>query len=82
MGKKPRTKPQRLAPKLLAIREHLHLNQPELATRLEMVSKYRLTEFESGRREPNLIVLLRYARLANVSVESLIDDEMELPLDH
>ena len=41
---------------------------------------HRLSEFESGRREPNLLVLLRYARLAKVSVESLIDDEMDLSL--
>jgi transcriptional regulator with XRE-family HTH domain len=35
--------------------------------------------FESGKREPDLPLLLRYARVAGVSVEMLIDDEMELP---
>jgi len=40
---------------------------------------HRLSEFESRRREPNLMLLLAYARLANVTVESLIDDELELP---
>jgi hypothetical protein len=44
------------------------------------VTYHRVSEYESGRRDPNLMVLLRYARLANVSVESLIDDELELPL--
>jgi transcriptional regulator with XRE-family HTH domain len=39
----------------------------------------RVSEWERGRREPNLMLLLRYARLANVSVESLIDDDLDLP---
>ena len=39
----------------------------------------RVSEYESGRREPNLMLVLRYARLANVSVESLIDDNLDLP---
>jgi transcriptional regulator with XRE-family HTH domain len=38
----------------------------------------RLSEYESGIREPDLLVLLRYARLAHVSVDVLIDDELRL----
>ena len=34
----------------------------------------RMSEYESGVREPDLLVLLRYARLAHVSVDVLIDD--------
>jgi transcriptional regulator with XRE-family HTH domain len=37
----------------------------------------RMSEYESGAREPDLLVLLRYARLAKVSVESLIDDKLD-----
>jgi hypothetical protein len=41
----------------------------------------RISEFESGKGEPSLPVLLRYARVAGVCVERLIDDELELPND-
>jgi transcriptional regulator with XRE-family HTH domain len=51
----------------------------EMAKKLEFQWYTRLSEFESGKREPNLLLLLRYARAANVSVESLIDDKLDLP---
>jgi transcriptional regulator with XRE-family HTH domain len=41
--------------------------------------RHYVSQFENGRREPSLLVLLRYARAANVSVEALIDDELDLP---
>lgn len=74
-----RPRPARLAEKLLALRRKLNLSQPKLAQRLEVVTYHRVSEYESGRRDPNLMVLLRYARAGNVSVECLIDDELELP---
>ena len=79
MGRCPRQKPERLARKLLAIRGHLKLTQPKIAKTLA-VSNQRISEFESGRREPNLLVLLRYARLVHLPVDDLIDDEAELRL--
>jgi transcriptional regulator with XRE-family HTH domain len=50
-----------------------------MAKLLKCESK-RLSELESGRREPNLLLLLNYARLAKVTVENLIDDDLDLPL--
>jgi transcriptional regulator with XRE-family HTH domain len=38
-----------------------------------------ISEFERGLREPSLLALLEYARLAGVSTDVLIDDEIELP---
>jgi transcriptional regulator with XRE-family HTH domain len=38
-----------------------------------------VSAFESGAREPSLLVLLEYAHVANVSVECLIDDGLDLP---
>jgi hypothetical protein len=38
----------------------------------------RVSEYESGRREPNLMLLLQYARLAKMPVENLIDDNLDL----
>jgi transcriptional regulator with XRE-family HTH domain len=69
-----------LGEKLLYIRQALGLSQNGLIRRLgfnELVQGT-ISVFESGNREPSLIVLLAYARLANVSVEALIDDELDL----
>ena len=75
-----RRKPKRLAGKLLAIRERLGVSQTEMARLLELKQTYTVvSSFESGRREPDLIILLRYARLARVPVENLIDDKLNLP---
>lgn len=79
MGQKARSRPERLPAKLLAIRQRLGVNQTEMAKLLKCESK-RLSELESGRREPNLLLLLNYARLAKVTVENLIDDDLDLPL--
>jgi hypothetical protein len=38
-----------------------------------------ISQFESGRREPPLMLLLAYARLARVSTDLLIDDKSILP---
>jgi transcriptional regulator with XRE-family HTH domain len=81
MGRTPRRKPERLGEKLLHIRQTLGLSQNQLIRRLgfkELVQGT-ISAFESGGREPSLLVLLAYARVANVSVESLIDDDLELP---
>ena len=79
--RKPRQRPARLAAKLLAIRQHLGMSQTQMMKRLESNLVYtRISEWEIGRREPNLMVLLQYARLAKVPVENLIDDNLDLPL--
>lgn len=75
-----RRKPKKLANKLLAIRRRLGVSQTEMARLLDLKQTYTVvSSYESGRREPDLIILLRYARLARVSVESLIDDKLNLP---
>jgi transcriptional regulator with XRE-family HTH domain len=79
--RKPRSRPERLAAKLLAIRQHLGVGQFKMAQLLSSNQPYtRLSEYEHGKREPNLMLLLQYARLAKVTVESLIDDNLDLPL--
>ncbi len=84
MGTKPRSKPERLAAKLQQIRNALGLSQSEMWKHLEVedliVSK-QISTYELGSREPSLIVLLQYARVANVHAEVLIDDELDLPSD-
>jgi len=80
MGTKPRLKPERLAEKLLQIREGLGLAQTEMMKRLGFDVHYsRISEYELGKREPPLPILLAYARLAGVSMDVLADDELDLP---
>ncbi|HEX8176452.1 MAG TPA: helix-turn-helix transcriptional regulator [Pyrinomonadaceae bacterium] len=78
----PRQKPERLAEKLLQIREALGLSQDGMLERLglaEDFSRSRISAYELGNREPPLPVLLRYARLVGISTDVLIDDELDLP---
>jgi transcriptional regulator with XRE-family HTH domain len=82
MGRKPRQKPKHLAAKLARIREGLGLSQNELIRRFgaeDTLTQNRISDYELGVHEPSLITLLQYARAANVSVETLIDDELDLP---
>ena len=82
MGQASRPRPIRLAEKLLAIREALRLSQNEMIGRLGLggeLTQARISAYERGVREPPLILLLQYARAANVSVEALIDDGLDLP---
>jgi transcriptional regulator with XRE-family HTH domain len=77
-----RPKPKYLAEKLRRIREALGLSQSEMLRRLgfENVHAYtRISSYELGRNEPPAMILLEYARVANVYVEALIDDELDLP---
>ena len=80
MGTRPR--PVRLAEKLRQIRNTLGLSQTEMLKRLEvedLIVYNQISRYESGTREPPLMILLQYACLANVYVEALIDDEIDLP---
>jgi transcriptional regulator with XRE-family HTH domain len=77
-----RPRPERLAEKLLQIREALGLSQAQMLARLgfgETHSYTRISSYELGRNEPPLMILLEYARTANVYVEALIDDDLDLP---
>jgi len=78
-----RPRPKHLAAKLLRIRQALGLSQPQLAKRLNVGIPYNnISRYELGKNEPPLMVLLAYARLAGVPVETLIDDELTLRATH
>src|SRR5436853_3486659 len=77
-----RAKPARLAEKLARIRTELGLSQSQMIHRLgfsETMRQSHISGYELGTREPSLIVLLRYARIAVVAMEVLVDDELDLP---
>jgi transcriptional regulator with XRE-family HTH domain len=82
MGKRARMKQERLAEKLLQIRLALDLSQSEMLRRLgfeDVLDYKRISEYELGKNEPPLAVLLQYARAAGICVDVLIDDKMDLP---
>ena len=80
MGRVRRNKPLRLSNKLLAIRKRLQMSQTEMARALELKVHYSaVSNFELGTREPDLLIVLRYARLAGISMETIVDDQMEIP---
>ena len=81
MGRSARPRPERLAEKLLQIRQNLELSQNEMLVALgleEKVFRSAVSGYELGTREPPLPVLLKYARLAGVSTDVLIDDDLDL----
>ena len=68
--------------KLLQIRQALGLSQTEMLRRLgfeDVLDYKRISEYELGKNEPPLAVLLSYARAVNVSTDVLIDDRLDLP---
>ena len=83
MGRSKRPKTKNLAKKLKQIRTELSLTFEETIEKLNCphISLYpaSIYEYEKDKREPPLEILLQYSRLANVYVEALIDDNLELP---
>jgi transcriptional regulator with XRE-family HTH domain len=82
MGRYARKRPERLAEKLLAIREAFGLSQNEMIRRLGLedeLTQSRISGYELGTREPSLPTLLAFAHVAGVCVDVLIDDELDLP---
>lgn len=86
-----RKQPHLLRNKLLAIREFLNASQVDMASKLEFeilsywgrqysIKPGRTSEYENGRREPNLFVLMAYARLGKVHLESVVDDDVTLEI--
>lgn len=78
-------KSKRLSEKLRQIREFFDLSQNELIKEIgfsNYIFQGNISQYELGRREPPLPVLLQYARLAEISVESLIDDNLEIDLSN
>jgi transcriptional regulator with XRE-family HTH domain len=71
-----------LSEKLLRIRNAFGISQSDMLRRLGFEDDIWYTQisgYELGRSEPPLPILLQYARVANVYVEVLIDDNLDLP---
>src|SRR6185503_15227442 len=79
-SKRKRPTPKHLPEKLRLIREHLGMSQSEIARALDVADRSSISGYERGEREPPLPILLKYARLAGISTDLLIDDEMKFSL--
>lgn len=84
MGRRsPRPRPRRLSEKLYLIRTALGFSQEQMAEALSdkdsPVHGGNISRFERDEREPSLLVILRYAQLAGITTDILIDDSLDLP---
>lgn len=69
---------ERFGEKLRLIRTRRGMSLRQLANELGFNSHGYVGDLESGRKKPSLEVALKIARLFNVSIDSLVKDEMEV----
>jgi len=80
---KPKS-PKKLSTKLLEIRLRLNESQNGILKRLELDNDFDrgyISKWERGLLEPPLYVLCAYADLANIYLDVLARDSLELPLE-
>jgi transcriptional regulator with XRE-family HTH domain len=78
----PRWRPERLAEKLRQIRAILDLSQSQLHKELkveEEIDYNRISDYERNKYDPPLPVLAEYARVAQIHLEVIVDDRLDLP---
>ena len=84
-----RNRPKFLHEKLRRLREHLNVDAPNMAEKLRSeiasqskreieIKRHRISDFELGRSEPDLLMMLAYARLGRVRMDSIIDDDVSV----
>lgn len=65
----------------MQIREALGLSQKEIAERLGIHrTHHHISQYERGKAVPFMEVLLAYSRLANATIDQIVDDDLDLPL--
>jgi transcriptional regulator with XRE-family HTH domain len=74
-----------LAEKLLQIRLVLGLSQREMAERLNERAGVKITyrnvsKYERGKSVPYNEIVLAYARLANVAMDQIVDEDLDIDL--
>lgn len=77
-----RAMPKKLGKKMKQIREGLGMSQREIVKALNYkdtpLRASQISQYETGQREPTMMLVLAYARLANVPMEYLVDDRIKL----
>lgn len=74
--------PRRLGMKLRQIREALGLTQEEMLKRLELplvISQSTISAYERNAKLPPYFVLARYSDVANIWIDVLVRDSLDLP---
>ena len=74
--------PARLGEKLLQIRTSLKLTQQSIPERLELppeITQSNISAYERGTKEPPIFVIKKYAEIANLWIDVLVDDSLDLP---
>ena len=82
MPPRVRERPKELPNKLVQIRNHFGMSQTEMWKALGLENQFTyhvISHYETGLQEPSIIVLLKYARFAEVPMEVLADDKLSLP---
>lgn len=82
MGARARHKPKRLAAKLRQIRAAFGISQNQMIKMMgaeELMAQNTISEYELGKREPPLLVLLKYADVVGVCLDVLANDNLDLP---
>lgn len=84
MGRASRKRyvPDRLGEKFLQIRTALNLTQQNMLERLELppeFSQSNISAYERGTKEPPIFVIMKYAEVANVWMDVLVRDSLDLP---
>lgn len=77
--------PKRLGEKLFSIRRSLDKTQSEMLEALNRHGDFStltqnvISDYEKNRREPPPLILYAYAKIANVYIDVLVDDKIDLP---
>jgi transcriptional regulator with XRE-family HTH domain len=84
MGRASRKRyvPARLGEKFLQIRAALNLTQQSMLERLHLPSEFtqsNISAYERGAKEPPVFVIMKYAEVANVWIDVLVRDSLDLP---
>lgn len=84
MGSAKRPRPERLAEKLLTIRNKIDggLSQNQMIRKLGLeddLIQERISKYERGILDPPWYVLCAYADVSNIWLEVLVKDDLDLP---
>ena len=84
MGRASRKRyvPARLGEKFLQIRAALNLTQQSMLERLNLPPEFtqsNISAYERGTKEPPVFVIMKYAEVANVWMDVLVRDSLDLP---
>jgi len=69
---------KRFGEKLRTLRNQHNMSLQDLANHLGFASRSSVADLQSGRLKPSLQIVIKIARLFNVSTDQLLFDELEL----